>query len=197
MNKTKPAIVQFSTVFLFFFALFNSHASSATAPSNDNFAQAELIAELNTPYFGSNIEATIETDESILTYYPSHSVWWKWTAPLDGKYLISTAGSDFDPLLAVYTGTSMTDLQFAAGTRYPFASEISNNARAGTTYTIWLDGNGDTQDLIQLEISYIRPIGGPINDYIAENIPITALDLVYTGSNVNAGTETSEHRGSP
>ncbi len=35
-----------------------------------------------------------------------HSVWWKWTAATDGKVRISTEGSDFDTVLAIYAGTN-------------------------------------------------------------------------------------------
>ena len=39
-----------------------------------------------------------------------HSVWWKWTAANNGLVRISTEGSNFDTVLAVYTGTNTEDI---------------------------------------------------------------------------------------
>lgn len=39
-----------------------------------------------------------------------HSVWFKWRAPADGTIDVDTAGSDFDTLLAVYTGDTIGKL---------------------------------------------------------------------------------------
>ncbi len=43
-----------------------------------------------------------------------HSVWFKWRAPADGTIEVDTAGSDFDTLLAVYTGDTIGKLDEVA-----------------------------------------------------------------------------------
>ena len=43
-----------------------------------------------------------------------HSLWWTWTAPEDSKVLLSTIGSDYDTVLAVYTGNELTELERVA-----------------------------------------------------------------------------------
>ena len=59
----------------------------------------------------TNIEATMEAGE------PVHdgngggaSVWYSWTAPEAGDATVDTCDSDFDTVLAVYTGTNVTSL---------------------------------------------------------------------------------------
>ena len=77
--------------------------------NNDNFANRTVISGTSATLSGSNSGATKEAGE------PNHagnaggkSVWWTWTAPSDGTVTIDTAGSSFDTLLAVYTGTSVS-----------------------------------------------------------------------------------------
>lgn len=64
---------------------------------------------------GSNVNATKQAGE------PAHagntggrSVWWTFTAPASGQMTIHTTGSNFDTLLAVYTGSSVGALTLIA-----------------------------------------------------------------------------------
>lgn len=69
---------------------------------------------------------------------------YRWTAPASGPVTIETAGSAFDTLLAVYTGTSLGALDLilenddASGTIR--TSRLTFPASAGTTYRIAVDG---------------------------------------------------------
>jgi hypothetical protein len=93
---------------------------------------------------GSNTSATKETGE------PNHagkaggkSMWVGWRAPASGVATFSTRGSDFDTLLAAYTGGSVGSLgeQAADDDRGGFlTSEVVFNAVAGTEYLIAVDG---------------------------------------------------------
>ena len=63
---------------------------------------------------GTNVEATTEVDEPVrhitddnVDYAPTASVWYQWTSPdvaSPAEMLLSTRGSDFDTVLAVYAG---------------------------------------------------------------------------------------------
>ncbi len=72
-----------------------------------------------------------------------HSVWYCWTAPANGLEVFDTIGSDFDTVLAAYTGDTVSNLTSVAadddsgGDR---TSRLSFNAIAGTTYHIAVDG---------------------------------------------------------
>src|SRR5436190_5408167 len=82
--------------------------SASSAPVNDNFINATVLAGSTNLVTVTNTDATIEAGE------PTHanasggkSVWWSWQAPVTGSVAISTAGSSFDTLLAVYTGETI------------------------------------------------------------------------------------------
>ncbi len=118
--------------------------SNPTPPSNDNFSSATTINGSSGQATGSNVNATFETGE------PNHagieggvSVWWSWTATSDGVVAFDTIGSDFNTLLAAYTGSVISDLtSIASNNDYEESpqSRITFNATAGTTYRIAVDG---------------------------------------------------------
>src|SRR5258706_4971247 len=98
-----------------FFALLLVAAStcpvSGLTPPNDNFANRIQLGGLNNVVFGSNVGATLEPGE------PEHSaglggasVWWSWNCPTSGTFVVTTWGSSFDTLLAVYFGSVLTNL---------------------------------------------------------------------------------------
>ena len=89
--------------------------ASAAAPANDDFANAAALSGLPANATGTNVDATTESGEPEHTDFSSvtpgeHSVWWSWTAPSDGDVTVDTCGSNFDTLLAVYTGSSVEAL---------------------------------------------------------------------------------------
>src|SRR6266404_7638580 len=97
--------------------LFIAAASTlrAQAPPNDVFANRITLNGTNIIVVGSNTNATKEPGE------PGHagnsggkSVWWTWTAPTNGDLVINTDGSDFDTLLGVYTGSTVSSLSLVA-----------------------------------------------------------------------------------
>lgn len=124
-------------------------------PSNNNFASATSItADLPVAIPGTNVAANKEPGE------PAHagdgggrSVWWRWTAPSVGSAALTTTGSLFDTLLAVYTGSSLSNLSpvasnndAATGVR---TSALTFSTTAGTTYHIAVDGvSGDAAPLV-------------------------------------------------
>lgn len=133
-----------------------SSASSFTigdTASNDDFANAATITG-NATVTGTNVGATKETGE------PDHagaqggaSVWWNWTAPAAGQYTVSTLGSSFDTLLAVYTGATVDALTVIASNdddpNGGSTSQLTFAAVAGTTYRIAVDGfSGATGDIV-------------------------------------------------
>jgi hypothetical protein len=126
-------------------------------PENDPFGRRNLVS-LSKIALGTNVNATKQTGE------PNHaanaggkSVWWAYDAQVSGPVRISTAGSNFDTLLAVYTGASvnaLTLIQQNDDFNGTAQSEVTFYARAGTTYWITVDGYnkglGADQGTIQL-----------------------------------------------
>lgn len=114
---------------------------------NDNFADRLQLTGFLDLVVGSNVGAWWESGE------PYHwqstgqqSVWWTWQAPASGVVTISTAGSNFDTIMAAYTGDSMGTLSLVANNDDANAStvtsQISFSATAGTVYQIAVDGYG-------------------------------------------------------
>jgi hypothetical protein len=121
---------------------------------NDDFADRLELKGTYDFVKGSNVGADWEGGE------PYHwestgeqSVWWKWQAPMSGVVTISTAGSNFDTIMAAYTGTSVSGLTVVA-TNDDYngfsTSQISFFATAGTVYQIAVDGYGLASGSISL-----------------------------------------------
>ncbi|MFN2515201.1 MAG: hypothetical protein ABR556_03210 [Pyrinomonadaceae bacterium] len=121
-----------------------------TPAANDNFANARTITGCTSSVTGHNFAANKETGE------PSHSpdgdlgggsVWYQWQAPSTASVTMTTSGSDYDTLLAVYTGTTMNGLDATAVVKNDDVdpgnirtSTVTFNASAGTLYKIAVDG---------------------------------------------------------
>ncbi len=150
------------------------------APANDMFAARRLLSGLPVMATGENVSATVEAGE------PTHagfaggkSVWWTWTAPATRLVRVDTRGSSFDTLLAVYTGSPVSILQFVAADddgSYP-QSLLVFSAVQGTTYQFAVDGKGGESGLVKLNIVPV-----PANDDVA------GAPVISGTSNVLAGT---------
>jgi len=148
--------------------------AQAGTPPNDHFADATPIVRAAGDVRALNVNATKEPGE------PNHadnqggrSVWYRWIAPASGQFAFVTFGSDFDTLLAVYTGTSVDALTRVAasedageGTRQ---SAVSFRAAVGAEYRIAVDGFGGKVGRIRL-----RWMQGPENDNFADAAALPA-----------------------
>jgi hypothetical protein len=119
-----------------------------------------------------------------------HSIWYRWQAPSDGTVLVDTNGTDFDNVLAVYTGTSLDALTQVGFDSYPYDPDIHVrfSATAGTTYMIAVDSSWDTGQ-ISLHLTEHDP---PANDDFAGAQPLTGSSATATGSTNFATAETQE-----
>src|SRR5712691_2174467 len=120
----------------------------AQSPPNNQFASRILLTGTNVTATGWNTNASKEVGE------PNHagniggqSVWWTWTAPTNGDLVIKTDGSDFDTLLGVYTGSSVSTLSLVASNDDHLiaggTSRVRFEAVGGTHYQIAVDGFSD------------------------------------------------------
>jgi hypothetical protein len=171
--------------------LLGSTSSLFPAPANDMFANATLITGSSATVAGSNIGATKESGEpDHAGNAGGHSVWWKWVAPVTGSVAVNTIGSDFDTLLGVYTGSSVSALTWiASGDDIdPFfgvlTSSLSFNATNGTTYWIAVDGKNGACGHISLTVG--------ANDMFANAELITGPSAQVGGTNIGATKESGE-----
>ena len=112
--------------------------------TDDFFATPRLTQGLSGSSTSKTNFATVEVNEpNHAGYVASHSVWFTYTAPASGQLEISTAGSNFDTLLATYTGSNLANLTLIAAnddTKTGQSSAVSFAAVAGQTYRIAVDG---------------------------------------------------------
>jgi hypothetical protein len=127
-----------------------------TPPPNDDFSAARDLGNRSTASAsGTNLDASIEPRE------PNHagaqaltSVWYRWTAPASRNMQIDTCGSDFDTELAVYVRPTLGSLFAIAGNddACRTQSRVRFEVRAGTTYSIAIDGFEQEQGSIRLAL---------------------------------------------
>jgi hypothetical protein len=113
----------------------------------DMFEASEVSSAITDSILDLNIGgASSQPGEPLHAGKPGgHSKWITWRAPANGIVTFNTAGSLFDTVLAVYTGSSLTNLQEVAANDDAgggLTSEVMFNAVAGTDYHIAVDGFG-------------------------------------------------------
>lgn len=148
------------------------------APTNDSFSSALVVPQSATTIRIDTAAATLEANEpNHLGVKGGRSVWFRWVAPASGQTRISTKGSDFDTILAVYTGSNLKSLtQIAANDDDPAlapTSFVEFNAVADTQYQIALDGYGGAGGVAVLSV---QPEPSPPR---LSNLNLGGLGLVY------------------
>lgn len=124
--------------------------TTADIPSNDDFTNATVIPSSGTTNVITTTYASRENGEPDHAGNPGgHSLWWTWTAPEVGVVNISVTDSDFTSLLAVYTGSTISNLTVVTnydGIRNGAgASVVTFPVSPGTQYYIAVDGyNGQS-----------------------------------------------------
>jgi Tol biopolymer transport system component len=174
-------------------------AAAPYAPTNDNFAAAQVITGLPGSASGSNLGATREAGEPFHAYNQGGaSVWFRWQAPSTGTVDFTTAGSSFDTTLAVYKGTAVGALSEVASNDEVAAatstSRVTFDAVAGAVYYVAVDGRNDgvstAQGSVMLNWS-VTP--KPANDsFAAAQALAAATSGSATGTTRGATHETGE-----
>ncbi len=168
------------------------YGAPGVTPGNDNFANATTItlsgnsAQLS----GTSVGATKEPGEPGHANEPGgHSVWWNWTATSNGTVTVDTAGSNFDTLLGVYTGTLVSALTTVASNDdvdpgVIRTSALTFAATSGTTYYIAVDGWGADSGSVVLNLNFVQPTPPSITGQ-------PASQTVFAGSNVQFSVSAS------
>ncbi len=137
-------------------------ALKVLVPPNDAFSNAFVVSGTNFSVTGSNVGATREPGEPDHAGEPGgRSVWWTWTAPVDGTMTLSTLGSSFDTILAVYTGNSVANLTpVISDDDYSniLQSLVVFGAKGGKTYRIAVDGFNGNSGSINLNLTWAPPV---------------------------------------
>ncbi len=148
-------------------AITHAYRQVRVAPPNDLFTTRTPLSgnlvTINGTCLGASMEPG-EPDHAWLSGTNGTSVWYGWTAPFTGMATINVNGQAgkqrFDPILAVYTNTTLANLQEVASTAgdYGEPAQLSIMVRAGTTYQVAVAGQLYSQ-------------GGEFTLRIAQNMP--------------------------
>ena len=165
------------------------------APVNDNFANAQVISGNSGQVSGTNVAATKESGE------PAHalnrggaSVWYKYVAPGNGVLRVDTLTSNFNTLLAVYSGSNMSNLTLIAANDEDDSgsgsSKVYFGTQSGTTYYIAVDGKfSDGSGVVtgsNLKVNYSFDNVMP-NDNFANAVTLRNDLPIYSATFTNVG----------
>lgn len=165
-------------------------------PPNDQFANAfplvGNVAQFQGSTFGTSREPPSEPNHAGAG--GSNSVWFTWTAPTnDARFprpvTFSSAGSDFDTVLAIYEGTNLASLTLRTNNNDRAfdqrESEVTFTPVAGVTYHIALDGTsptGNARDQVGnylLKVDYSL-ISATVHDLVRE--PLVNQQVNFRGN---------------
>ena len=163
-----------------------------SAPANDTFANAINVNATLFSFMEFNECASKQAGEPNHAGDPwGHSLWFTWTPTSNQTAVITTKRSDFDTLLAVYTGNSVSTLSLVAsnddiiyGTYQQ--SYLSFPARGGTTYRIAVDGYAGAVGTVVLNVN------PPGNDDFTNAYPISGTLGWTNGFSIGASKEPYE-----
>ena len=173
--------------------LLNALTATTNRPFNDDFADRPRFDSANLSLRASNVGATTEAGE------PAHAgaaanatLWWEWTAPASGDVTLSTSGSSYDTVLAVYTGNAPSALTPVAANDNDggnITSRLTFAAQAGTTYEIAVGGRNGATGLTLLRLGTT-----PANDRFAAPVVLRGESTQVTATNANCSREPDEPR---
>lgn len=150
--------------------------SARAAPPNDDFASATVVPAL--PYTNTldSTTATFESGEPQPCIASTRTVWYSFTVPASGLYQLDTFGSDFDTVLAVYTGSTLNSLSTVDCNDDTFSglrSRIQFQAEAGVVYRVQAGGLNATGGTLVVNFAPAPP--PPVNDNFSAAITVGAL----------------------
>lgn len=155
-----------------------------------------------TGFAGTNVAATRETSEPVhATKGAGNTVWWTWTPTTQGTATITTDGSSFDTVVAVYTGNSVGNLTVVAYNDdvgiNTTSSKVSFSVRANQTYRIAVDGYSGGPDAptgtIKLNVALGTGTYVAQNDYYANRAILAGERTIAFGDTMLATVEIEEN----
>ncbi len=170
-------------------------APPIASPANDNFAAAIPLSATATTATALTTAATAEPGEPAHGSVAAKSVWYKWIAPAAGVCAVSTRGSDFDTVLAIYTGTAVNALTLVARDDDSGGNSTSATtffATSGATYFLAVDGYGGASGNVALSVAFTTGFTRPANDNFALAKVLVGESAVDSGATNLASSETGE-----
>jgi hypothetical protein len=174
-------------------------------PPNDHFEDALLLSGDAGTFQGTNISASSEPGEPMVGPENSASIWWQWTAPATGDFVLSTAESlGVSVQSAVYLGDAVENLvpvvePRITSCRAPWGSggwsDMVFRVREGQTYRFRFSGGDPDCGLLGTiagSFNLTRLTDVPANDDFEGRYALTGLTNVVVGDNTQASAEVGE-----
>ena len=151
--------------------------ATAGPGTNDDFANAITITSDPFVWTQSTVGATLEAGEPQPCGGKGSTVWFKLTPSANTTVTIDTIGSDYNTVLAAYTGNTVDTLATVACNDDTFGllSEISFSGTAGVTYRI--QAGGFTGDTGTLSITAVGVGTGSV-------VPISVTESLAAGTSI-------------
>jgi hypothetical protein len=179
-------------------------------PANDALSSPSTVPDILGSMFSDDVDTTTATKEAGENNHAGspggHSVWFDWTAPVDGKYAVNTCGVAMDTLLALYADPGAPGpfplAQIAAADDSPGVCSPGNEndavvtffAQAGDNFKIAVDGkNGDTAEAVGVVLVLLENgLSAPPNDAFAAAQGLAGTQASVPGSTLAATAEPGE-----
>lgn len=157
-----------------------------TAQSNDNFVNAHLLNDTNGSLQHDNTTATREVGEpSQVAGNGGRSLWYSFSNASDGSLTVDLSGSDFDTVLEVFTGSSLSSLRLVAvsddaASPPSLTSKVVLNTTGNVTYWIRLSGYSSLdRGAVALSWSFGALVGSPSSPQMVKAFPRASSAVVY------------------
>ena len=169
--------------------------SLGIVPGGDHFTNRVTLSGASGVIRASNRKATVEPGEPLHAGKSGgKSIWYTWTPTFTGVATVRTLGSTFDTLLAVYTGSSLTNLTLVDSDEDRggfYTSKAFFNAFSGVSYDIAIDGFAGASGDFNLswseeDTSHLIPVFTiqPLSQTVApgSDVTFTALAVSVCGN---------------
>jgi Ca2+-binding RTX toxin-like protein len=136
--------------------------AGAAQPSNDAFASATEVLALPFEETLNTSAATLETGEPQPPCAPiGKTVWYRFTPGSETFVGVDTLGSNFDTVLSVYTGPSLTELVPVACNDdwASLRSRVTFRGLSGTTYHIQVGGFAGSAGSLAVRVREVSNVG--------------------------------------
>jgi subtilisin len=171
-----------------------SDALAVLSPlANDSFMSKQVIRGTTVSVNDTNVGATRQALES--DHLPSdpslgeNSVWYRWKAPLTGQVMMDTCTSNFDTVLAVYSGGPKASDNDSCASPNTAGSKVTFDVVEDQSYFIAVAGvYSGSEGTFTLKVNY----GAPANDNFANAQTISGTSATTTGDNLVATRQSGE-----
>lgn len=166
-------------------------APAYAVPANDDFANAVVIGPGSPAASQTTVGSTVEGGEPLPCGFIGSTVWFSFTPAVNSLVTVDTINSNYDTVVAAYTGNALNTLTLVACNDDTFGlqSEIIFLATAGVTYHIQAGGFDVNTGDLTLNLSAVEL--GPASIEVSKTAEVDGLFVSGTISITNVGDFTA------